>query len=94
MGRLDFGQLATPPVSHQLHDDGDAVDGDAVERLQHRLPTEPELEPEAKPTERESANQLGFRWKVPLSWVHNPSGVLALYQDQLDAQTHDQVIVY
>ena len=35
-----------------------------------------------------------IRWRVPLTQVHNPSGVLLLYRDQLDAQTLDQVIVY
>ena len=37
---------------------------------------------------------LGCRWRVPLTWVHNPSSVLLLYRDQLDAQTLDQVIIY
>ena len=46
--------------------------------LQHGLQAEP------KP-----ANPIGFRWRVPLSWVHKPFDVLALYRDQLDAQTHD-----
>ena len=81
MGRPDFGRPATPPIPHHLHYDGDVVDGDAVKGLQHGLPAEP-IDP------------LGFRWRVPLSWVHNPFGVLALFQDQLNAQTHDQVIVY
>ena len=57
----------------------------------HGLPVE--LEAKAGPTELELTDPLGFHWKVSLSWVHNPSGVLALYRDQLDAQTHDQVIV-
>ena len=54
--------------------------------LQHGLPTEPEAE--AEPIEPELVDLLGFRWRVPLSWVHNLSGMLALYLDQLDAQTH------
>ena len=41
MGRPDFGLPATPLVAQHLHDDGDAVDGDAVEGLQHGLPVEP-----------------------------------------------------
>ena len=66
MGRLDFRRPTAPPVPHHLHHDGDAVDGDAVEGIQHGLPTE-------------LTDPLGFGWRVPLSWVHNPSGVLALY---------------
>ena len=89
MGRPDFGQPTTPLVAQHLHDDGDAVDGDATEGLQNESPAEPKAEAELEP-----ANPLGFRWRVPLSWVNNPYGVLALYQDQLDAQTHDKVIVY
>ena len=27
MGQPDFGQAATPPVPHHLHDNGDVVDG-------------------------------------------------------------------
>ena len=56
-------------------------DGDTVEGVQHGLPAEP-------------TDPLRFRRSVPLSWVHNPFGVLALYRDQLDAQTHYQVIIY
>ena len=41
MGRPNFGRLAAPPVPHHLHDDGDAVNGDAFEALQHGLPVEP-----------------------------------------------------
>ena len=33
MGRLDFGQPVAPLVPHHLHDDGDAIDGDAAESL-------------------------------------------------------------
>ena len=43
MGRLDFGRPATPLVPHYLHDDGNVVDGDAVEGIQHGLPTKPEV---------------------------------------------------
>ena len=92
MSRSDFGRPTTPPVLHHLHDDGDAVYGDVVEGILHGLPVEPEVQ--AEPAERELADPLGFRWRVPLSWVHNPSGVLTLYQDQLNAQTHDKVIIY
>ena len=81
MGRPDFGRLAAPSVTQHLHDDADPVDGNTVKGLQHGLP--------AKPTDL-----LGFRWRVPLSWVNNPFNVFTLYRDQLYAQTHDQVIVY
>ena len=62
-----------------------------IEKQLHRLPAE--LEAKAGPTELEPTDPLGFHWRVSLSWVHNPSGVLVLYRDQIDAQTHDQVIV-
>ena len=67
----------------------DVVDGDLVEALDDGLPIEPTVEPEPKP-----ALPLGCRWRVPLTRVHNPSGVLLLYRDQLDAQTLDQVMIY
>ena len=72
-----------PPVPHHLHDDGDAVDGDEVKGLQHGLLVD--LEAEAEPAELEPTDPLGFHWRVPLSWVHNPSGMLTLYRGQLDA---------
>ena len=89
-GRPDFGQSAAypaPPVPHALHDDDtDVVDGDVDEALDDGLSVEHavELEPEPEP-----AFPLGCRWRVPLTRVHNLSGVLLLYQDQLDAQTFD-----
>ena len=43
MGRPDFERPATPLVPHHLHDDGDAVDGDAIEGIQHGLPTKPKF---------------------------------------------------
>ena len=95
MGRPDFGQSAaypTLPVPHALHDDyGNAhvVDGDLAEALDNGLPIEPVIEPEPEP-----ALPLGCRCRVPLTWVHNSSGVLLLYQDHLDAQTLDQIIIY
>ena len=95
MGRPDFGRspaYPAPPVPHALHDDdGDAhvVDGDLTEALDNGLPVEPAVEPEPEP-----ALPLGCRWRVPLTWVHNSSGVLLLYRDQLDAQTLDQVTIY
>ena len=79
MGRPAFRRPVAPPVHHHLHDDDDEVDRDAVKGIQHGLPTE--LEVQAESTERESTYPLGFRWRVPLSWVHNPSSVLALYRD-------------
>ena len=44
--------------------------------------------------EPELAVPLRCRWRVPLTRVHNPFGVLLLYQDQLYAQTLDQVMTY
>ena len=93
MGRPDFGRLAAypaPPIAHALHDDdvnADVADGDLAEVIHDGLPIEPAAEPR-------SALLLGCRWGVPLTRVNNPSGVLLLYRDQLDAQTLDQVIVY
>ena len=43
-------------MAQLLHDDADAVDGDAAASLQHGLPVEPEAEAEAEPTD-----PLGFR---------------------------------
>ena len=88
MGLPDFGRSAaypSPPVPHALHDDDDnVVDGDLVEALDDGLPVEPIVEPEPEP-----ALPLGCRWRVPLTRVHDPSGVLLLYRDQLYAQTLD-----
>ena len=93
MGQPDFGRSAAypaPPIPHALHDDdANVVDGDLVEVLNDGLPVEPAVEPEP-----ERALPLGCRWRVPLTRVHKPSGVLLLYRDQLDAQTLDQVIIY
>ena len=80
MGRPDFGRLAAypaPPVLHALHDDdANVVDRDLVEALDDGLLVEHavEVEPEPEPT-----LPLGCRWRVPLTRVHNPSGVLLLY---------------
>ena len=99
MGRPNFGRSAAypaPRVPHALHDDdADVVDGDLAETLDDGLQVEPavELEPEPEP-EPEPTLPLGCRCKVSLTWVHNPSGVLFLYRDQLDAQTLDQVMIY
>ena len=91
MGRPNFRRSAAypaSPVPHALHDDDvDVVDGDLAEAHDDGLPVEPAVE-------LESALPLGCRWRVPLTRVHNPSGVLLLYRDQLDAQTLDQVIIY
>ena len=91
MGRPDFGRSTThlaPAVPHALHDDdADVVDGDLAEALDDGLPIEPVVELEPKP-----ALPLGCRWRVPLTRVHNPSDVLLLYRNQLDAQTLDQMI--
>ena len=98
MGRLDFGRSAAypaPPFPHALHDDdADVVDGDVVEGLDDGLPIQHGVEPEPVPKlEPEPALPLGCRWRVPLTWVHNPSGVLLLYRDQLDAQNSNKVII-
>ena len=78
---------------HDLHDDD--VDGVVTESLDDGLPVEHGVQPEPKAeVELEPALPLGCRWKVPLTRVLNPSGVLLLYRDQLDAQTSDQVIIY
>ena len=87
MGRPDFGRPTAhpaPPIAHAFHDDdADVIDGDVVEAVDDGLSAEPE-----------PALPLGCRWRVPLTRVHNPSGVLLLYRDQLDAETLDQVMVY
>ena len=80
MGRPDFGRLAAYPalpVLHALHDDdSNVVDRDLAEAFDDGLPVEHavELELELEPT-----LPLGCRWRVPLTRVHNPSGVLLLY---------------
>ena len=78
MGRPDFYRLVAylaPLVAHALHDDdADVVDGDVAEAVHYGLPVE--LAVELEPT-----LPLGCRWRVPLTWVYNPSGVLLLYQD-------------
>ena len=95
MGQLDFGRPAAypaPPVAHALHDDdanADVINGDLAETVHDGLPVEHAVEPKL-----ELALPLGCRWRVPLTQVHNPSGVVLLYQDQLDAQTLDQVMIY
>ena len=93
MKRPNFGLSTAYPaslVTHVLHDDDvDVVDGDLTEAVDDGLPVEPAVEP--KP---ESALPLGCRWRVSLTRVHNPSDVLLLYRDQLDAQTLDQVMIY
>ena len=80
----------TPPPAHALHDaNTDVRDGDLPKAVHDGLPAQPAVEPEV-----ELALPFGRRWRVPLTRVHNPSGVLLLYRDQLDAQTPDQVMVY
>ena len=82
MGRPDFGRLAVypaPPIAHELHDaDVDVIDGDLAEVVHDGLPVEPVAEPEPEP---KPALPLGCRWRVPLTRVHNPYGVLLLYRD-------------
>ena len=91
MGQPDFGRpvtYPTPPVPHALHDDdADVVDEDVAKAIHDGLPTEPAVEPE-------SGLPLGCRWRVPLTLIHNPSDVLLLYRDQLNAKTLYQVMVY
>ena len=78
MGRPNFElpvAYQAPPVAHALHDDDvDVVDGD-VEKVFH----------DGLPAQLESALPLGCRWRVPLTRVHNPFGVVLLYRDQLNA---------
>ena len=91
MGQPDFGRptaYPTPPVAHALYDDDvDVVDGDVAEAVHDGLPVELVVEPEPD-------LPLGCRWRVPLTRVHNPFGVLLLYRDQLDAHILDQIMVY
>ena len=88
VGRPDFGRPhadLAPPPAHVLHDaDADVGDGDLPKAVHDGLPAQPPAEPEVEIT-----LPLGCRWRVPLTRVHNPSGVLLLNRDQLDAQTPD-----
>ena len=86
MGRPDFRRSTAypaPPFLHALHDDdADVVNGDVVEGLDNGLPVEQGVEPAPKPkVELKPALLLGCRWRVPLTRVQNPSGVLLLYRD-------------
>ena len=93
VGRLDNGQPHADPAqppTHALNDaDADVGDGDLHEAVHDGLSAQPAAELEV-----ELALPFRCRWRVPLTRVHNPSGVLFLYRDQLDAQTPDQVMVY
>ena len=95
MGRPDFGRSSpypAPPLPHALHDYD--VDGVVAEGLQDGLPVQHGIQLEPQPeVEAEPPIPLGCRWRVPLTRVLNPSGVLLLYRDQLDAQNFDQVII-
>ena len=95
MGRPDFRRSApfpAPPLPHALHDDD--VDGVVAKGMEDGLSVEHDVQPEPEAeVEPEPALSLGCRWRVPLTRVLNPSGVLLLYRDQLDAQTSDQVII-
>ena len=75
MGQPDFGQLVAhlaPPVAHALHYDD--VDGNVAEAVHDGLPVD-------ATTELEPTLPLGCRCRVPLTRVHNPSGVLLIYRD-------------
>ena len=79
-------------MPHALHDDD--VDGVVAEGMDDGLLVEHDVQPETEAeVEPEPALPLGCRWRVPLTRVLNPSGVLLLYRDQLEAQTSDQVII-
>ena len=79
-------------MTHALHDDD--VDGDVAEGLDDGLQVEHGVQPEPEPeVGLEPALLLGCRWRVPLTRVLDPFGVLLLYRDQLNAQTFDQVII-
>ena len=68
-----ISSISNTTVPHALHDDDvDVVDRDLAEALDDGLPVEPEPEPTLP---------LGCRRRVPLTRVHNPSGVLLLYRD-------------
>ena len=88
MGQPDFGRLTTypaPPVAHALHDDSadaNVINGDLAEVVHDGLPAEPAAEPVLEP---KLALPFRCRWRAPLTRVYNPSGVLFLYRDQLDA---------
>ena len=91
MGRPDFGRSApypAPPLPHALHDDEPEAEAEVHPKPEAEVHPEPEAEVQPEP-----ALPLGCRWRVPLTRVLNPSGVLLLYRDQLDAQTSDQVII-
>ena len=78
-------------MPHALDDDD--VDDVVTEGLDDGLPVENGVQPEPQPeVEPEPTLPLRCRWRVPLTRVLNPSGVL-LYRDQLDAETSDQVII-
>ncbi|KAL6313700.1 hypothetical protein AAG906_010118 [Vitis piasezkii] len=82
-GHPDFGR---PPTLQPKDLEHDATDDLPAEQLDHGLQDKALLH-EGLPTD-----PLGCRWRVPLSWAQNPSRVLTFYRDQLDAQTHDQVL--
>ena len=79
-GVTRFWAITTYPAplfAHSLHDDNaDVVDGDLAEAVDDGLPVELAVEPE-----QELTLPLGCRWRVPLTQVHNPSGVLLLYRE-------------
>ena len=79
MAQPDFGRPIAHPSPLVAHAlHDDDANGDVVEAAVERKPT----------------LTLGCRWRVPLTRVYNPSGVLLLYQDQLNAQTLDHEMVY
>ena len=81
MGRLDFGRSVpypAPPLAPALNDDD--VDGVVAEGMDDGLPAEPGVQPKPEAeVQPEPALPLGCRWRVPLTRVLNPSGVLLLY---------------
>ena len=84
--------ISCTTIAHALHDED--VDGVVAEGMDDGLPAEHGVQPEPEAeVEPEPALPLGCRWRVPLTRVLNPAGVLLLYRDQLDAQTSDQVII-
>ena len=64
MGRPNFRRLAAYPTPLVAH----ALHDDGANVV------DGDLAPKPEPT-----LPLGCRWRVPLTWVHNPSGVLLLY---------------
>ena len=75
MGRPDFGWPPSPPVDQHL--DHYATDDLRVEGLigvhQGLVDEDQGLQDETLLDEGLPVDLLGCRWRIPLSWAHNPS---------------------